>query len=227
MVEADRPAELVRVNVGGTVNLLDVMRKRGLRRMAYCSSVSAIGPTHEKSDGTLIPAPSTVYGATKTACEHILEGYRIEHGVDSVSLRFPHVYGPRRGTACAIKTMILDAIAGRTTRLGPSGDVPTQYIHADDAALALVTALDAPALPARRYMATGGEFLPMAAVAAIVREVVPGARVEIEPGMASTYEVQQEFDVTPIARDIGFRPLVRLRDGIRSTWETLAREAGR
>jgi UDP-glucose 4-epimerase len=227
MVEADRPAELVRVNVGGTVNLLEVMRKRGLSRISYCSSVSAIGPTQARSDGTLIPAPSTVYGATKTACEHILEGYRIEHGVDSVSLRFPHVYGPRRSTACAIKTMVLDAIAGRTTRLGASGGVPTQFIHADDAALALVTALDAPVLPARRYMATGGEFLPMSEVVAIVRDVVPGARVEVEPGMESAYEMQQEFDVSPIARDIGFTPKVRLREGIRSTWETLAREAGR
>jgi UDP-glucuronate 4-epimerase len=226
MVVPDRPAEICRVNIGATVNLLELLRKKGSGRLSYCSSVSALGPTSAPSDGTIIPAPTTVYGASKTACEHILEGYRLEHGVDSVSLRFPHVYGPRRSTDCAIKTMILDAIAGRTTRLGKVGDYPTQFIHADDAALALVTALLAPALPARRYMATGGEFMPLSAVAAIVRDVVPGAKVEVEPGLDSPYEVQQEFDVSPIARDIGFRPQVRLRDGIRATWETLSRQAG-
>lgn len=225
MVEPDKPVEICRVNVGATMNLAELLRRNGGGRLAYCSSVSALGPTQARSDGTIIPAPTTVYGASKTACEHLLEGFRLEHGVDSVSLRFPHVYGPRRSTDCAIKTMILDAIAGRTTRLGKVGDFPTQYMHADDAALALVTALLAPALPARRYMATGGEFMPLSAVAQIVREVVPGAKVEIEPGLDSPYEVQQEFDVSPVARDIGFRPQVRLRDGIRATWEALAGKA--
>ncbi|GGO62970.1 UDP-glucose 4-epimerase [Roseovarius pacificus] len=218
MVKADRPADVCVINIGGTVNLLELMRKNGLRRLVFCSSVSAIGPTDTASDGYIIPAPTSVYGATKAACEHILDAYRLEHSVDSVSLRFSAVYGPRRQTDCPIRTMLIDAHAGRETVFGEVGDFPTQFIHVDDAALALLAALRANDLPCRRYMATGGEFMKLSDVARIVQDTVPGARVRISPGMQSPYEAQEEFDVTPIARDLGFRPSISLRHGIVDTY---------
>lgn len=225
MVSADNPPAIASVNIIGTVNVLEIARLHGLCRVVYCSSISAIGPTDAFSDGRLILAPTSVYGASKAACEHLLEGYRLEHGVDSISLRFPAIYGPRRQTDCSIRAMLLDAKAGRPTRFSTGADFPTQYIHADDAARALITALGAEAPPRRAYMVTGGQFMPLADVVALVRKVVPSADIEIGPGMHPSYEAQAEFDNEPARQDLGFSPQITLEQGIRDTWRALG--AGR
>ena len=222
MVSADNPASIAAVNIGGTVNILEIARLHGVRRVVYCSSVSALGPTSVPSDGNIVPRPTTVYGATKAACEHVLEGYRLEHGVDSVSLRFPAIYGPRRQTDCAIRTMLLDAVANRETKFAEGADFPTQFIHVDDAAESLIAAMNAPTLKRRAYMVTGGEVMPLSKVAEIVRRVVPGAKISIGPGLHPKYEAQAAFDIRAATDDLGFTPAIRLEDGVRSTFRSLS-----
>lgn len=222
MVSADNPASIAAVNIGGTVNILELARLHGLRRVVYCSSVSAIGPTSGPSDGNIVPRPTTVYGATKAACEHVLEAYRLEHGIDSVSLRFPAIYGPRRRTDCAIRTMLLDAVARRETKFAEGADFPTQFIHVDDAAESLVAAMNAPTLRKRAYMVTGGEFMPLSKVAEVVRRVVPDAQISIGPGMHPKYEAQGAFDIKPAEEDLGFAPVISLEDGVRRTFRSLS-----
>ena len=181
-----------------------------------------LGPTHEKSDGTLIRRR-----ALSTAHQDRLRAH--PQGVQDRARgrqrqpALPHVYGPRRGTACAIKTMVLDAIAGRTTRLGPSGDVPTST-HADDAALALVRRSTRPrfrpALHGDRWRvpADGGGRRHRGTWCRGAGRDRAGDGVHLR-GAAGV----RRHPHSPRHR---FRQLVRLRDGIRSTWETLAREAG-
>ena len=219
MVARDNPYLIVQSNIVGTANVLEFARVKGMRRVVYCSSVSAFGNTPAGLD--LVPEdvvlkPTSVYGASKAAGEQLLEGYRQQHGVDSVSLRPGWVYGPGRTTDCAIRTMIEDAQAGRPTSFPFGRDFYRQYVHVQDVADAILLALDAKELPRRSYTINGGTYLTLGDVAAIVRKVLPSARIEMGPGGDPIDDVQTRFDLSAAERDLGFRPRIGLEEGIRS-----------
>lgn len=210
----DNPAAVVAVNVGGTANLLEVARVHKLRRFVFCSSVSAAGPTSARTDETLLLKPSSIYGATKAACEHLVTTYGQVFGFETVCLRFSAVWGPQRSMPCALGSMIKDAVNRKPTRLSEGGDFPTQYVHVDDAAEAIFSALTTTRLTQPTYFITGGETITLAEVANRVGAIVPSADIKIGPGGDSTFDWQEEFDISAAHRDLGFTPRVGLDEGI-------------
>lgn len=217
MVARENPVSMVQVNVVGTANMLEVARVHGARRFVFCSSTSAYGATPEgpvPEDVALFP--TTLYGASKVAGEQMVAAYATQYGLDGVSLRLSWVYGPRRTTDCIIRTMIKDAQAGRPTRVPFGRDFPRQFIHVDDAARALVTALDTPELPRRVYTVTGGTWLTLGEIGAVVKTVLPEADIALGDGPDPVDDLQHRFDITAARRDLGYSPSVRLEDGVRS-----------
>ncbi|UHD45953.1 NAD(P)-dependent oxidoreductase [Aureimonas altamirensis] len=220
MVLLDNPYGIVQANVVGTANMLELARIRGMRRFVFCSSTSAYGATPEpQKDSPAVSEdaplqPTSVYGATKVAGEQLMAGYRRQHGLDAVAIRMSWVYGPGRTTDCVIRTMIEDAKAGRPTRLPYGGNFPRQFIHVDDAVDALLAAHDAPSCPRSVYNATGGRFLTIDAIAALVEGMFPGARIEVAEGPDPLDDYQHRFDITAIAEDLDFVPSRTLEAGI-------------
>lgn len=215
MVGVDNPYRLVAVNVMGTVNLLELARIRRIRRVVCCSSTSAYGetPPAPVTEDTIL-RPTSVYGATKAAIEPLVEGYTRQHGVDGVSLRLSWIYGPGRTTDCVIRTMITQTLRDRPTRLAWGADFSRQFLHVDDASRALVLALDAPSLSRRTYNITGERILTLGELAGIVRELLPGADIEVEPGPDPMDNRQAEFDTRAARRDLGFHPQISLEAGV-------------
>ena len=228
MVARDNPYLIVTSNIVGTANILELARIRRMRRVVYCSSVSAYGNTPNGLDPVPedVPLmPTSVYGATKAAGEQLVNGYAIQYGVDGVSLRPSWVYGPGRTTDCAIRTMIEDAQAGRPTRFPFGRDFFRQYVHVEDVAAAILSALDAERLPRRSYTVTGDSFLTLGAVAATVRKVLPSADIELGAGPDPVDDIQARFDLSAAQADLGYRPRIELEAGVRSYSEWLS--AGR
>jgi nucleoside-diphosphate-sugar epimerase len=216
MLGLDNPAAVISLNVGGTANLLDVSRIHGIRRFIFCSSVSAVGPTIAPVDENVVLRPTTVYGATKAACEHLVSAYRYSFGIEAVCLRLTSVWGPNRKTACVLGAMIKNTVANRETRMEAGGYSPTQYLHVDDAADAIVRALQSDSLQQHAYNIAGDRVMPLSDVAAIVRYVLPGAKITVGPGSNPLWEWQSEFLLSAASRDLGFTPRVSLEDGIRA-----------
>lgn len=217
MVSLDDPRAIVDVNVGGTANLLDAARRARVSRFVYCSSIAAYGQTpHGPVSESVRLRPLDVYGATKASGEHLVLAYRFEHGVPGVSLRLSTVFGPRRRTDCLIRTLLLDAAAGRRTAVTVAADAPQQYVHVDDAAAAVVAALRAPHV-GDAYNITGGTLLTVEEVVEIVRRVDLRVEVGLAPadpeGVASW---PARLDIGAAARDLGYRPDVDLEAGIAS-----------
>lgn len=225
MVARDNPIAMVQVNIGGTANVLEIARIHKVPRFVFCSSTSAFGTTNAKSpiseDVALFPG--SVYGASKVAGEQLVSTYAQQYGVDGVSLRLSWVFGPRRTTDCVIRTMIEDALSGRPTRMPFGRDFPRQYIHVDDAARALVAALDKPSLPRSVYTITGGTHLTLEQIAEVVRKLLPRADIELGPGADPVDEVQGRFDVSAAARDLDFQPSRSFEQGVAQYAEWLQR----
>ena len=225
MVARENPYLIVQSNIVGTANVLELARIRRMRRVVYCSSVSAFGNTPAGLD--LVPEdvvlkPTSVYGASKAASEQLLEGYRLQHGVDGVSLRPSWVYGPGRTTDCAIRTMIEDAAASRPTSFAFGRDFYRQYVHVEDVARSILLALDAQKLPRQSYTITGDSYVTLGDVADLVGSILPDARIEMGNGRDPVDDVQARFDISAASRDLDYRPAGELEAGIRSYAEWLS-----
>jgi UDP-glucuronate 4-epimerase len=220
MVMIENPYGIIQANVVGTANILELARIHRMRRIVCCSSVSAYGPTQKPAtpDGALgenTPLrPSSVYGATKVACEALVQGYRLQHKVDAVSIRLSWVYGPGRTTDCVVRTMIQNTLNGQTTRLPFGREFPRQFIYVDDAADALIAALDAPVCPAAVYNATGGVSVTLGELGKLICAVLGRGDIAVEQGPDPLGDLQHRFDISAIARDLGFHPKVTLPEGI-------------
>jgi UDP-glucuronate 4-epimerase len=224
MVARDSPYSIVQVNVLGTANLLELARRHGTRRFVYASSCAVYGSNESELITESAPlAPENVYGASKAAGELLVAAYGRQYGLEAVSIRLSWVYGPRRSTDCAVRTMIAGALAGQPVRLGYGADFHRQFIYVDDAARALVAGLDAAALPRASYNASGGSRPTLAQVAGLVTALIPAARIEIAPGADPLDQRLGPLSTEAIARDLGYVPQVELADGLAAYAGWLAR----
>src|SRR5205085_506982 len=91
----ESPIESDDVNVRGTVTVLDVARKVGVRRVVFAASSSAYGetPTLPKHED-MTPMPMSPYAVTKLACEHYLKVFADIYKLETVNLRYFNVFGP-------------------------------------------------------------------------------------------------------------------------------------
>lgn len=227
MVSPDHPIQMVQVNIGGAANIGELARIIGGVRVVFASTATAYGvtPPAPVLEATVM-TPDTMYGASKAAAEHLMNAYKLQFGVDTVSLRIGWVYGPRRSTACLIRQMLIDAMAGNPTQLPYGLNFPRQYVHIDDVCDAMIAALDQPNLPQQAYNITGGSWLTLSEVAEAVMKVIPGARVEVALGDDPGDMWQARFDISAAERDLGYRPKISLEEGIRSYFDWLKTQEG-
>lgn len=216
MLARQDPLGIIRANIDGTANMLELARIHGIGRFIYCSSAGVYGATHGgpvRESDTL--RPTDVYGASKAAGEHLVAAYAGQFGLDAVSLRFCWIYGPHRTTDCVIRTMLLDALARRSTVLPYGQGFPRQFVHIDDAARAVLAALHHPRPPQSSYSITGDSYLSLDLLANMVRQVFDDADIVLAEGPDPQDVVQHPFDITAARRDLDYDPNVTLGDGIR------------
>jgi UDP-glucuronate 4-epimerase len=224
MVARDNPYAIIQNNLVGTANILEIARLHRIRRVVFCSSVTACGPTPTGPVPENIALhPTSVYGATKAAGEQLITAYATQHQVDGVSVRLSWVYGPRRQTACVIRTMLLNAMQKKPTRIPFGADFNRQYIYVEDAVRGLLLSLDSTDLRQRTYFITGGSFLTIGQIAQVVRTLYPEAEIEISPGPDPDDDVQEIFDISAAQRDLGYRPQFSIEQGIKSYRDWLER----
>tara|TARA_R110000868_G_scaffold284552_7_gene545013 strand:- start:436 stop:1353 length:918 start_codon:yes stop_codon:yes gene_type:complete len=226
MLARDNPGLVVDVNIGGTARLMDQARRHRVRRFVFCSSISVYGSVGPGPIDEATPLrPTSVYAASKVSGEALLDAFLTEHGLDGVSLRIARVYGPHRRGNCVLADVIRNHLADSETIISCDPEFMYHYVHVDDVVSAIVTALDAPSLPQRRYNVAGGEALTMPQIATTAEQVLPGARIAMVPGQDDVPDIQRDFDISAIARDLGWTPQVSLARGIALYSESLARTA--
>lgn len=219
MLARDNPASIARINIDGTLNVLEAARLHRVRRVIYCSSVSVYWPGPGGSAPLTEDAPfgiNDMYGASKVAGEWLARTYAADQGLDTLSFRIGWVWGPGRRTDCIINRMLTDALAGRPTVLPHGTGYRRDHVHVEDVVDAIVTGLDIPALPQRVYN-IGGMHLDYATVFAAVQAAVPGARLEVqEDGPPPVDGLVPPMDITAATRDLGWRPKTVLEEAVKA-----------
>jgi UDP-glucuronate 4-epimerase len=223
MLAKGEPLKLVTANIDATALLLDLARVHAMRRFVFCSSISVYGDVGAAAITEATPLrPTSVYGASKVACEQLIQGFAAEYGVDGVSLRIGRVYGPYRRANCYLGALIRDAASGRETEIPCDPAFIYHYVYVDDVAGAIIAALDAPRLVHREYNVGSGEALTMPHIVQAVADVVPGLRARLTPGKDDVPDRQTAFETALIGQDLGWGPRFDVRRGMTAYRKAIA-----
>ncbi|WP_436777441.1 UDP-glucose 4-epimerase GalE [Yinghuangia sp. YIM S09857] len=179
------PAAYWHANVGGTLALLDAVHAHSVPRFVFSSTAAVYGdPVTTPIAETAETRPTSPYGASKLAVDHLIGGYAHAYGVAAVSLRYFNVAGAHAGLGerhaheTHLIPLVLDTALGRRDHITihgtdwptPDGTCVRDYIHVGDLARAHLLALDA-AAPGRHEICNLGNGHGFS-----VREVIDAAR---------------------------------------------------
>jgi UDP-glucose 4-epimerase len=218
------PALDARVNVEGTINMLEAARQAGVRRVVNTSTGGAI-----YGEGKIIPAPEdhpvapeSPYGQSKFAAEGYCELFHRLHGMSTVSLRYGNVYGPRQdplgeaGVIAIFCGKLLDG--GRPTVFG-DGLQTRDYVYVGDVVASNLLAADSSAGGAFN-IGLGQERSVLDVVEALAPHSPSGFEPEFAPERPG--EVRHiAIDPTRAEAELGWRAQVGLEDGIERTLASL------
>jgi UDP-glucose 4-epimerase len=214
------PLHDARVNVLGTINVLEAARQAGTRKVVFASSCAVYGvpawlpvPVDAPRD------PRSPYAASKVSGEVYLETYRALHGVDFTTLTLANVYGPRQspeGEAGVVSIFSAGLLTGKPTRVYGEGKQTRDYVYVQDVVDAFAKACGERGGGRRFNIGTGLQTTDRG-LHTLVAEVVGAAdepdyappRLGDLPAMA--------LDPGPAREGLGWEPVTVLREGLAAT----------
>ena len=214
------PRRTYDMNLVGTLTLLEAMRARGQKRLVFSSTSSVYGgdaplPFREEQPSS---RPLSPYAASKRACELLIASYVELHGLGAIALRLFTVYGPRGRPDMSVGRFVEAALAGRAVPLHGDGSVTRDFTYVDDIVRGVAAAAEKVA-PGDLHLTNlgGSERSSIRDMIGFV-EKHTGQTLKIErrppaPGDAPTTWASVER----AERLLGWRPQVRLEDGVART----------
>jgi UDP-glucuronate 4-epimerase len=222
-IKADPPRGAA-VNIGGTVNVLDAAKTRGIQ-VAYASSAAVYSRVDDQ--GVPVPNeavghPTTFYGVHKQACEGLARIFWQEEQVPSIGIRPFIVYGPGRDTGLTASPSIAMATAARGDDSEIAFGGRTQLQFAPDTARVFVAAARSADAGARVFH-LGGPAVTIAEAAAAI-EAESGTSVNVDE--SNRLPFPDEFDGAPLDEALGGISWTPLAAGVSETIERLRAVAG-
>jgi UDP-glucose 4-epimerase len=217
-----------RVNILGTIALLDAARRASVRKMLFVSSGGAVYGEQERfpaaeTDPTW---PVSPYGVSKRSGELYAHFFQVEHRLPFVAMRYANVYGPRQdphGEAGVVAIFTRRMLAGEPVTLNGDGRQTRDYVYVGDVARMSLLALESDAVGPVN-LGTGIET-DVATLARLLLETT-GSRSDVVHGPAKPGEQRRSVVDPTRAREIfGWRPTVSLADGLRRTVESFRARA--
>lgn len=220
-ISVEDPARDARANVLGLLNVLELSRRNGVKKVIF----SASGGTYYGECGrrpareTDLPAPLSPYGVTKLAGEHYLRAYRALHGLRYTVLRYGNVYGPRQdphGEAGVVAIFCSRLLSGEPVLIYGDGRQQRDYVYVGDVARANVLALrratdDAVNIGTGRAVSVNG----------LLDGLLEASGLSVKPvhRPARAGELfRSVLDVAKAKRVLGWRPALSLVDGLGETF---------
>jgi UDP-glucose 4-epimerase len=174
------PTETMRVNVMGTLNVLEAARKKNITQFIFASSIYVYS-----SQGAF-------YRTSKRTCEQLIEDYNSQFGLNYTILRFGSLYGPRADASNSVCQLITQALKYNSMSYSGTGREMREYIHISDGAAAAVQMLDAE-FENQIIHLTGHERMTTLSMMKMIAEII-GSNVSIN---VNTGEMPGHYFQTP------------------------------
>ena len=218
------PRSYNRVNVGGTVSLMEAMRDTGVQRVVFTSSGSVYGRFYQKPVTEAdIPQPNTPYAVSKWAAEQYIHTIGEIYGLETVALRIFNAYGPHQSLplshAPVVPRFLQQAFTGGSVVIFGNGEQIRDFVYIDDVVDGLLTAATAPNINRTVINIGSGTETNLnslvdqieTAVGRSVNRIYNRAKVGGVPHLVA--------NVTQAKKLLGFQPKISLADGLAITLE--------
>ena len=220
----EHPLQTDRANVCGTLTVLVGAREAGVRRVVAASSSSVYGgatqlPTPE--DAPL--APRWPYAVTKLAGEHYCRVFWELFGLETISLRYFNVYGPRQrpdGRYAAVIPLFIDALsARRPPEVHGDGLQSRDFTFVADTVAANLRAAEArpERCAGKAYNVAGGRAYTLMDLLSVLESHLATTSEPVHTDPRPGDVRHTEADIHAAERDLGYRPSVSFADGLART----------
>jgi len=211
------------VNASGTLLLLVAARDAGAKRFVYASSSSVYGdtPTQPKIE-SMPPAPLSPYAVSKLAGEYYCRIFHALYGLETVSLRYFNIFGPRQDPnsqyAAVVPNFVRAAMTGVPPTIFGDGLQSRDFTYVDNAVQANLAACDAPASAAgHAYNVACGTSTTLLELLRIL-EGITGSQTRPTHQAARQGDVRDSLaSIGQAGAGLGYFPRVGLEEGLRRT----------
>lgn len=202
-------------NILATQKMLEACKKKPGIRVVYASSSSVYGETDRfPMKETDLTRPVSPYGVSKLAAENLMCLYHHNFGVETVSLRYFTVYGPRQRPDMAFHRIIRSILTGETFSLFGSGKQSRDFTFVGDIVEANLQA-GLKGHPGKIYNIGGGTRISMNEVIALLEQLTGRKANVVREGMQLGDVTNTGADVSHAVQDLQFSPQVTLEEGLR------------
>lgn len=215
-----------RANVDGTVHLLIAARDAKVKRVVYAASSSAYGdtPTLPKHEG-MAPNPISPYAVAKLTGEYYMKSFYRCYGLETVSLRYFNIFGPRQDPSSqysgVLAKFITAMLKGEQPTIFGDGTQSRDFTYIDNVVSANLLAAKAPAEQAAGQMfnvATGTRF-DLNQTFELLKGIT-GYKSDVKYGPDRAGDVKHSLaDLSRTEKHLGYKPLVNFEEGLRRTVE--------
>lgn len=221
------------ININGTFNVLRAAKEAGVRRVIYAASSSAYGDSEVLPKvETMKPLPKSPYAAQKLMGEYYLSAWHNCYGLETVSLRYFNVFGPRQdpgsaysGVLSLFMTAILDR---RAPTIFGDGEHSRDFTFVEDVVALNILASEAPASVSGRVFNGGNGGRITLNQAWEMLQKIEGVVIPPVYGPPRAGDVRDsQADTVATRRDLGYQPRFTFEQGMRATLEWYRNEYSR
>jgi len=210
------------INVSGTLNLLKTSADLGVKRFIYASSAAVYGdtPSPQKRE-EMTPNPTSPYGVSKLAAENYVRLFYKVYGLETVSLRYFNVYGPRQrfDIECAYGGAIT-IFTNRLLRDMPpiifgDGEQTRDFVYIKDVIEANMLALKSKNAAGEAFNIGTGTNISVNQVANTLKEIMNKERLKTIHADPRPTDIRHGFaDINKAKKVLGFHPQTSLKEGL-------------
>ena len=209
-------------NVDGTFNLLMAAREAGVRRVVYAASSSAYGETEAlPKTEDMLPSPLSPYAAAKLFGEYYCQVFTRVYGLETVSLRYFNVFGPRQDPSSpysgVISKFVTTLLAGERPVIYGDGEQSRDFTYIDNVVEANLRAAEAAGASGAIINVAIAERITLNRLLAELQRII-GTDLEPHYKQARAGDVRHSLaDITLARQLLNYHPHVSLAEGLQRT----------
>jgi len=226
----EKPALTAKINIEGTINVLEASRILGIERFMDISSEEVYGQfPYEPLEEDHPVSPMIPYSITKVAAQRYEEFFHTFFGLDVVIIRTSWVYGWGLPRARPPRTFIENSLRGIPMEMETGGDHRVDHTYIDDFVQGALLAFDVKEPKNRIFNVASGKSYTFKEMAEMVEKIVPGAKISVGPGLltyADGVSAPQKgaLSIRRAQSELGYQPKYDLFEGLKKYADSLRRE---
>ncbi len=218
------PLETDRANVEGTLRLLIAAREAGVRRLVYAASSSAYGdlPTLPKRED-MLPQPISPYAVSKLAGELYMKTFHRVYGLETVSLRYFNIFGPRQDPASPYSAVLAKFISlmlrGQQPTIFGDGEQSRDFTYVDNVVSANLLACAAPAsqVAGETFNIATGTRTTLNQVFALLKKITAYSGPPLYAAARAGDVRHSLADISRAQKQLGYKVEVDREEGLKRT----------